>query len=122
MPEADFRLLLSHTPDQFPRAARWGVDLVLSGHNHAGQIRFPLVGPVFMPSLYSRRFDRGFFRSGRTLLYVSQGVGGKHPIRYGGCVPEIDPPGPAASARTESARPIAAAAGRPSRSGTSTEA
>jgi predicted MPP superfamily phosphohydrolase len=89
MPEADFRLLLSHSPDQFPRAARWGVDLVLSGHNHAGQIRFPLIGPIFMPSIYSRRFDRGFFRSGRTLLYVSQGIGGKHPIRYGGCLPEV---------------------------------
>ncbi len=89
MPEADFRLLLSHSPDQFPRAARWGVDLVLSGHNHAGQIRFPLIGPIFMPSIYSRRFDRGFFRSGRTLLYVSQGIGGKHPIRYGGCHPEV---------------------------------
>jgi predicted MPP superfamily phosphohydrolase len=89
MPEADFRLLLSHSPDQFPRAARWGVDLVLSGHNHAGQIRLPLVGPVFVPSLYSRRFDRGFFRSGRTLLHVSQGVAGQHPIRYGGCLPEV---------------------------------
>ena len=41
-----------------------------------------------MPSRYSRRFDRGFFRSGRTLLYVSQGVAGKHPVRYG-CPPEI---------------------------------
>jgi predicted MPP superfamily phosphohydrolase len=89
MPEADFRLLLSHTPDRFPMASRWGIDLVLSGHNHAGQIRLPLVGPVFMPSLYSRRFDRGFFRSGRTLLYVSQGISGKHPIRYGGCAPEL---------------------------------
>jgi predicted MPP superfamily phosphohydrolase len=89
MPEADFRLLLSHSPDQFPRAARWGVDLVLSGHNHAGQIRLPLLGPIFMPSLYSRHFDRGFFRSGRTLLYVSQGVAGQHPIRYGDCFPEV---------------------------------
>jgi predicted MPP superfamily phosphohydrolase len=89
MPEADFRLLLSHTPDRFARAARWGVDLVLAGHNHAGQVRLPLIGPVFMPSVYSRRYDRGFFRSGRTLMYVSQGVAGKHPIRYGGCLPEV---------------------------------
>jgi hypothetical protein len=89
MPEADFRLLLSHTPDRFPGAARSGIDLILSGHNHAGQIRLPLIGPVFMPSLYSRRFDRGFFRSGRSLLYVSQGIAGKHPIRYGDCVPEL---------------------------------
>jgi predicted MPP superfamily phosphohydrolase len=88
IPEADFRLLLSHTPDQFPNARKWGMDFVLSGHNHGGQIRLPLVGPVFMPSKYSRRFDRGFFRSGSALMYVSEGVGGKHPIRFG-CKPEI---------------------------------
>ena len=80
--------LLSHSPDQYPRAVRGGIDLVLSGHNHGGQIRFPVLGPVFMPSLYSRHFDRGFFRSGRTLMHVSQGVAGKHPVRYG-CLPEI---------------------------------
>ena len=43
---------------------------------------------MLMPSRYCRHFDRGFFRSGRSLLYVSQGVAGKHPIRYG-CHPEI---------------------------------
>jgi uncharacterized protein len=89
-PEADFRILLSHSPDQFPRAASNGVELVLAGHNHGGQIRLPGFGPLLMPSRYSRHFDRGFFRAGATpsLLYVSQGVAGKHPIRYG-CSPEI---------------------------------
>ncbi len=88
MPEADFRVLLSHSPDQFPRAQARGVDLVLAGHNHGGQVRLPVLGPILMPSRYSRHFDRGFFRAGSSLLYVSQGVGGKHPIRYG-CHPEI---------------------------------
>ncbi|WP_435009364.1 metallophosphoesterase [Tundrisphaera lichenicola] len=88
MPEADFRILLSHSPDQFPRASSRGVDLVLAGHNHGGQIRLPVFGPLLMPSRYSRHFDRGFFRAGSSLLYVSQGVAGKHPIRYG-CFPEI---------------------------------
>jgi predicted MPP superfamily phosphohydrolase len=88
VPPADFHVLLSHSPDQFYKAQRWGVDLMLSGHNHGGQIRLPLVGPVFMPSRYSRRFDRGFFRQNGTLLYVNEGVGGKHPVRYG-CPPEV---------------------------------
>jgi predicted MPP superfamily phosphohydrolase len=88
MPPADFRLLLSHSPDRFYRAVRWGIDLMLSGHNHGGQIRLPLVGAVFMPSVYSRRFDRGFFRRGRTLMYASDGIAGMHPVRYG-CPPEI---------------------------------
>jgi hypothetical protein len=41
-----------------------------------------------MPSVYSRRFDRGFFRRGRTLMYASDGIAGMHPVRYG-CPPEI---------------------------------
>jgi predicted MPP superfamily phosphohydrolase len=61
---------------------------MLSGHNHGGQIRLPLVGPVFMPSRYSRRFDRRFFRENQTLMYVSEGISGAHPVRYG-CPPEI---------------------------------
>ncbi len=88
MPAADFRILLSHSPDQFYAAHKSGIDLVLSGHNHGGQIRLPLIGPVFMPSRYSRRFDRGFFRRGHTLMYVSEGIAGKNPYRYG-CPPEI---------------------------------
>src|SRR4029077_9911436 len=88
MPPADFRILLSHSPDRFYRAARWGIDLMGAGHNHGGQIRLPLVGPVFIPSRYSRRFDRGFFRRDRTLMYVSEGVAGRHPVRYG-CLPEL---------------------------------
>lgn len=89
LPEADFRIVLSHTPDLFYRIARWkAVDLLFCGHNHGGQIRLPLVGPVLMPSRFSRRFDRGFFRNGRTLMHVSQGLGAKHPIRYN-CPPEL---------------------------------
>lgn len=89
MPEGDLRLVLSHTPDQFDRIRRWdAVDLVLCGHNHGGQVRLPLIGPVLMPSRYSRRFDRGFFRAGRTTMYVSQGIGAKHPIRWN-CPPEL---------------------------------
>ena len=88
MPPADFRILLSHSPDRFYRAAEWGIDLMLSGHNHGGQIRLPSIGAVFMPSIYSRRFDRGFFRRGRTLMYASDGIAGMHPVRYG-CPPEV---------------------------------
>jgi uncharacterized protein len=88
IPTADLRILLSHSPDQFYAAQRSRIDFMLSGHNHGGQIRLPLVGPVFMPSRYSRRFDRGFFRRGPTLMYVSEGVAGKHPYRYG-CPPEV---------------------------------
>ncbi len=88
-PDADATIVLSHAPDQFPELARWGtVDLVLAGHNHGGQIRLPIIGPVVMPSRYGCRYDRGVYRRGQTLMEVSQGIGGKHPLRYG-CRPEI---------------------------------
>lgn len=87
-PAGDFHILLSHAPDLFYWAERTGFDLMLAGHNHGGQVRLPLVGPVFMPSIYSRRFDRGFFRRRGLLLHVSQGISGMHPVRYG-CVPEL---------------------------------
>jgi uncharacterized protein len=87
-PRADYRIFLCHSPDQYYRAEKAGFDLMLSGHNHGGQIRLPLLGAIFMPSVYSRRFDRGFFRKNGLTLHVSQGVGAKHPIRYG-CTPEI---------------------------------
>ncbi len=88
-PEADATIVLSHAPDEFPRVASWGsVDLVLAGHNHGGQVRLPALGPVVMPSRYGLRYDHGVFRRGRTLMEVTRGVGGKHPLRYG-CPPEI---------------------------------
>lgn len=89
LPIADLRIVLSHTPDLFYQVARWkAVDLMFCGHNHGGQVRLPLVGSVLMPSRFSRRFDRGFFRTGRTLMYVGQGLGAKHPVRYN-CPPEL---------------------------------
>ncbi|MBI3464155.1 MAG: metallophosphoesterase [Planctomycetes bacterium] len=87
-PPDAFRLLLSHTPDNIDWAALQGIDLMLAGHNHGGQVRLPIIGPVFMPSRYGRKFDVGAFQVGPTLCYVSRGVSGKHPFRFG-CKPEL---------------------------------
>lgn len=88
MPEADLHLFLSHSPDNFYQLADWGMDLVLCGHTHGGQYRLPIIGPVLMPSRYSRRFDAGFFRKGRTLMHVSRGLAAQHPLRIN-CPPEF---------------------------------
>jgi hypothetical protein len=87
-PEGPFRLLLSHTPDNLPWARRQGIDLMLAGHNHGGQIRFPVLGSVFVPSIYSRRYDCGSFHHPPTLLHVSRGLSGQQPLRYN-CRPEV---------------------------------
>lgn len=83
-----FRLCLSHTPDNIRWAQRHGIDLMLAGHNHGGQIRFPVFGSLFVPSIYSRRYDCGTFHEPPTLLHVSRGLAGQQPLRFN-CRPEV---------------------------------
>lgn len=87
-PEDAFRLLLSHSPDNFAWARRQRVDLMLSGHNHGGQVVLPGIGPVFSPSLHGVRYAGGVFQSGPTLMFVNRGLSGRHPLRVG-ARPEI---------------------------------
>lgn len=87
-PVGPFRLCLSHTPDHVPWARANGIDLMLSGHNHGGQVRFPLIGSVFVPSRWSRKYDFGSFHEAPTLLHVSRGLAGKQPLRFR-CRPEV---------------------------------
>lgn len=87
-PNGPFRLCLSHTPDNIPRARRAGVDLMLAGHVHGGQVRLPLFGSVLVPSTYGRRYDCGTFDESPTLLHVGRGISGEHPLRFL-CRPEV---------------------------------
>jgi len=87
-PATGFRLCLSHTPDNFGWAQQHRIDLVLAGHVHGGQIRLPLVGSIFVPSKFSRRYDGGTFREGPTVMHVSRGLAGEVPLRYN-CRPEV---------------------------------
>jgi predicted MPP superfamily phosphohydrolase len=83
-----FRILLSHSPDQLQWARRRQFDLMLAGHTHGGQIRFPLIGPVVTPSLYGVKYACGIFYESPTLLHVSRGLSGLDPIRIN-CAPEL---------------------------------
>jgi uncharacterized protein len=87
-PDAGTRILLSHTPDNFVRAASEGVDVVLAGHNHGGQVLLPLIGPVYSPSRYGCCYPSGIFRRGSSVMHVSRGLAGRHPLRIG-CRPEV---------------------------------
>ena len=47
-----------------------------------------LIGSLFVPSRYSRRYDGGTFFEEPTLMYVSRGLAGQHPLRFN-CRPEV---------------------------------
>src|SRR5258708_541592 len=83
----EMRLLLAHNPIILRRAARAGVDLVLSGHTHGGQVTLrPEKNRSGRPR---RRLLRGLGRRGNTQIYVTRGLGTVVlPIRYG-CPPEV---------------------------------
>jgi len=87
-----FTLLAYHSPDLAPEAAELGVDLMLSGHTHGGQVRLPLFGALYTSSLYGKRFEAGRYQLGNTTLYVSRGIGiegkGSPRVRFL-CPPEI---------------------------------
>ncbi len=83
-----FRIAISHSPDQFPWARAYDIDLMLAGHTHGGQIRFPLIGPVFSPSRYGVRYSAGAFFRSPTLMHVSRGLSGTRPLRFN-CPPEL---------------------------------
>jgi len=66
-------ILLAHNPDMLFAARERGVDLMLSGHTHGGQIRAPGLPVLVRQSRY--RLDEGHFRAGETQLVVSRGLG-----------------------------------------------
>lgn len=81
-------ILMVHEPDVLPEVARHNVDLMLSGHTHGGQIRFPFVPAMNLPG-WGRIYVEGWFRHGPTQLYVNRGIGTVGlPMRFN-CPPEI---------------------------------
>ena len=82
------RVLLSHAPDQIEWARQHDFDLMLAGHTHGGQIRFPVLGPVVSPSRLGTQYASGTFDVSPTLLHVSRGIASLIPIRWN-CPPEL---------------------------------
>ena len=77
MPAKDkFQLLLAHNPEHLEAYAKWGADLVLSGHIHGGIMIFPHIGGVIAPSYeLFPKFDFGTFREGNCQMVLSRGLG-----------------------------------------------
>src|SRR5487761_7639 len=88
IPPHDPKILLCHNPGGIGPAAQLGIDLVLSGHTHGGQVRLPLLRSLYR-SKPGERFVAGWNQLGGTQIYVSRGIGKVVvPVRVA-CPPEI---------------------------------
>jgi uncharacterized protein len=82
-------ILLAHDPAAFDEAAEVGADLVLSGHTHGGQIAVPFFAEAASLASIAHPYNLGFYRRGRSLLYVHPGLGTTGPPMRLGAAPEV---------------------------------
>ena len=82
-----FKILLSHDPTHWRRGVLHKTDiaLTLSGHTHAGQLK---IGR-FSPAKWAYHEWGGKYVEDGSMLYVSLGIGGTVPFRFGAW-PEVN--------------------------------
>jgi predicted MPP superfamily phosphohydrolase len=76
--KAKINILLAHTPEYARQYAKWGADVVFSGHIHGGILSF-WFGGLLSPSLrLFPKYSKGYYQINNTHLYVSRGLGLHH--------------------------------------------
>jgi predicted MPP superfamily phosphohydrolase len=89
VPQDAFKILLAHAPEVYESAAERGIQLYLTGHTHAGQIRLPLIGSIKHNSHCPKEFSYGLWKHAGMYGYTTSGIGcSSVPVRFH-CPPEI---------------------------------
>ena len=88
VPAGEAVVLLAHEPDFADHAAKFPIDLQLSGHSHGGQVRLPFLPPLFLPAL-ARKYYWGTYQVGPLALYTNAGLGTIGVPARLNCPPEI---------------------------------
>jgi uncharacterized protein len=87
-----YAIVLCHMPCHFEKLAGKGADLVLAGHTHGGQVRLPVFGALLPARKLIGRYQMGFYKYGKSVMYVNRGLGcegqGAPQVRFC-CRPEV---------------------------------
>lgn len=81
-------IVLEHSPDILPiitgdLSVSSDLRLILAGHTHGGQVWFPLVGSLVVPSSYGQTYAFGHIKENEVDMFVTSGVGTSIlPIRF----------------------------------------
>ena len=89
IPEGEFSILLSHTPEIYRQAAHAGFKAMLSGHTHGGQVCLPRSIPITLDSVLPRHMGAGPWVHRTMTGYTSVGVGASIVTVRFNCPPEI---------------------------------
>lgn len=74
--EPGYNIFLAHRPEFFSEYLNKNIDLVLCGHTHAGQIRFPKFGALAVRGQgFFPKYVQGEFTDGETTMIISRGLG-----------------------------------------------
>jgi hypothetical protein len=72
----DLTILLSHRPELIDIYAKYGIDIVFSGHAHGGQIRLPFTQGIVAPNQgWFPEYTSGLYEMDDTKMIVSRGLG-----------------------------------------------
>jgi predicted MPP superfamily phosphohydrolase len=89
VPKGTPRIVLSHTPDVALEASTLGIEAVIAGHTHGGQVRLPFVGALTTRNSLGPYYDFGRYEfaspnaRGLTTLFINGGIGTSVlPIRF----------------------------------------
>lgn len=81
VPKGTPRIVLSHVPDVALEASTRGIEAVIAGHTHGGQIRLPFAGALTTRDSLGPYYDYGRFEfaapnaRGLTTLFINGGIG-----------------------------------------------
>ncbi len=81
-------IALEHSPDIFPIITKDfpisnDLKLVLAGHTHGGQVWFPILGSLIVPSSYGQKYAYGHIKENDVDMFVTTGIGTSVlPIRF----------------------------------------
>ena len=90
----NYKIMMAHRPDSFifgNASEIWDVDLVVSGHNHGGQVVLPFFGGLYGGDQgWFPEYDKGLFDLNKIKILISSGLGsGKQKLPRFNNPPEV---------------------------------
>ena len=90
----NYKIMMAHRPDSFifgNASEVWDIDLVVSGHNHGGQVVIPFVGGLYGGDQgWFPEYDKGLFNLNKIKILVTSGLGsGKQKLPRFNNPPEV---------------------------------